>query len=73
MERPILPQGLPADIEDKKQAARAWFESLRDHLCQAFETLEDQLAGTLSDYPPGRFRKKDWLRDDGRGGGGTMR
>ena len=72
MERPALPQGLPADIEDKKQAARNWFQSLRDHLCATFEALEDQLTGPLSDTPAGRFRRKDWLRDEGRGGGGTM-
>jgi coproporphyrinogen III oxidase len=72
MERPELPKGLPADIDDKKQTARNWFESLRDHLCAAFEKLETELSGPLSDYPPGRFEKKHWQRDDGRGGGGTM-
>ncbi|MBL0372010.1 oxygen-dependent coproporphyrinogen oxidase [Rhizobium sp. KVB221] len=72
MERPVLPQGLPADIEDKKEAARQWFESLRDGLCAAFEALEAELTGPLSDYPAGKFHRKDWLREDGRGGGGTM-
>jgi coproporphyrinogen III oxidase len=72
MERPVLPQGLPADIDDKKQAARNWFESLRDQLCAAFEKLENELSGPLSDTPPGRFEKKPWQRDEGRGGGGVM-
>ena len=61
MERPNLPKGLPSDIEDKKERARQWFESLRDAICSEFEMLEDQLAGPLSNYPAGRFHRKQWL------------
>lgn len=72
MERPELPIGLPEDIEDKKAAARAWFENLRDTICSQFEALEDELTGSLSEQAPGRFVAKDWLREGGDGGGGRM-
>ncbi|MGG7518593.1 oxygen-dependent coproporphyrinogen oxidase [Allorhizobium undicola] len=72
MQRPVLPKGLPDDIEARKATARSWFESLRDQICSSFEALEDALSGPLSDRQPGRFEAKDWLRDGGQGGGGRM-
>lgn len=58
-------------IDDRRQAARLWFESLRDRICAAFEALEDSLSdGPHRDRPAGRFTRKAWERAGG--GGGVM-
>ncbi|MFV3131393.1 oxygen-dependent coproporphyrinogen oxidase [Niveispirillum sp. KHB5.9] len=66
----------PETLADRKAQARAWFESLRDRICAAFETLEDDLAsGPHAGLPPGRFERKAWDRpnhDGAEGGGGVM-
>ena len=59
------------DISERKALTRAWFESLRDRICAAFEAIEDELSeGPHAHLPPGRFEKKAWDRADG--GGGVM-
>ncbi|MET0170755.1 MAG: oxygen-dependent coproporphyrinogen oxidase [Aliihoeflea sp.] len=72
MERPDIPAGLPDDIETKKATAKAWFEELRDRICAGFEAIEDDLSGPHASWAPGRFEKTEWLRDEGKGGGGVM-
>jgi len=62
-------------MADRRQRAARWFEELRDRICAAFERIEDDLVGQLSDTPAGRFERKKWSRAadrDRETGGGTM-
>jgi coproporphyrinogen III oxidase len=63
--------------EARKTRARAWFESLRDDICAAFEALEAALPANApyADQPAGRFERTPWSRTDHTGqpgGGGVM-
>ena len=60
----------PYVSEDHKETARNWFQSLRDEICAAFEALEEDLTGPLSDREPGKFVRTAWDRPGG--GGGVM-
>lgn len=60
-----------------QQKAESWFQSLRDDICNRFETLEAELPNSAPgpDFPPGTFTKTPWQRQDHTGkpgGGGTM-
>ena len=52
-------------LDPQQQAARTWFESLRDRICAEFERIE---AETGSDA---RFEFTPWEREGGGGGGGV--
>ena len=68
---------MDADIEARKSAAQAWFESLQIRLIAALERLEADAAGPFAEdaLAAGRFETKPWARTDhsgGPGGGGRM-
>ncbi len=52
-----------------KNAASAWFETLRDQLCAAFEAIEDEQIGPLADRLAGRFARTPWSRSPQSGAG----
>jgi len=55
-------------LDTQQQAARAWFESLRDRICAEFEAIEREAGSDAA------FEYTGWNRDDdpdGKGGGGV--
>jgi coproporphyrinogen III oxidase len=69
-----------SELDERKARAKAWFESLRDDICTAFERLEDEAPAALytsaaNTSVPGRFVRTPWQRTDATGkpgGGGVM-
>ena len=63
---------LPADLDARKAAAKAWFESLRDRLVARLEAIEDAADPALygEAKSPARFQLQPWARPEG--GGGVM-
>jgi coproporphyrinogen III oxidase len=56
-------------LDAQQMAARTWFESLRDRICAAFESIEADVGSNA------RFAFTPWNRDDdaaGEGGGGVQ-
>lgn len=63
------------EIAARQARAKAWFEALRDDICAAFETLEDEAPASLYPGKPARFVRTPWQRTDhtgAPGGGGVM-
>ena len=59
-------------LDAQQTAVQTWFRSVRDRICAALETLEDEGSG---DAPAGRFVQTAWDRPDPsgqHGGGGVM-
>jgi coproporphyrinogen III oxidase len=64
------------ELDDQQQAARDWFESLRDRICAEFEAIESEAGGTPPDSGQApRFQYTAWQRQDpdGSPGGGGVR
>lgn len=59
---------MTTDQDKQKEAARLWFQSLRDMIVAEFEKLETELEGPSS---AGRFVQTPWTREND-GGGGLM-
>jgi len=77
LDRPVAQHSImdAGQLEARKTRARAWFESLRDDLCAAFEAIEREAPAALHGAAPGRFTRTPWTRTDhggAPGGGGTM-
>ncbi len=56
------------ELDAEQQQARTWFESLRDRICAAFESIEREAASDAT------FEYTRWFRDDdtsGASGGGV--
>ncbi len=56
------------EIDTQQQAARDWFESLRDRICAEFEAIEREAGSDAA------FSYTPWNREDdteGNGGGGV--
>jgi len=56
-------------LDEQQQAARVWFESLRDRICASFEAIEREAGSDAS------FSYRPWNRDDdpeAKGGGGVQ-
>jgi len=64
-------------LDDQQQAARAWFESLRDRICAEFEAIEREAdSGGAFDYMPWEREDADPGSQSGAGaspGGGGVR
>lgn len=59
---------MPDLVETQKINAQNWFRTLRDQIRDSFEKLEEELTGTNSDMPPGKFEVSTWQRPGGGGG-----
>ena len=70
---PITPAPVPTvpfALDSRQQAARAWFESLRDRICAAFEAIERE-AGSEASFAYTHWDREAEGQAPGEGGGGV--
>ena len=60
--------------DDHKERASSWFRSLRDTICNDFESIESEHNGPMDDRPAGSFERSPWTKPAGESlqGGGEM-
>lgn len=60
--------------DDHRQRASDWFRSLRDTICDDFESIESGHTGPLDDRLAGSFERSPWTKPAGESlqGGGEM-
>jgi len=61
-----------SESDRRKRKARAWFELLRDQICEYCEALEDELTEPVGVPKSGRFERRPWTRADAIDGGGGV-
>lgn len=57
------------NMDTKKSQSSLWFRTLRDRICKAFESIEDEGKATA---PVGRFERKPWTKNGDLNGGGEI-
>ena len=57
------------EITARQSRANAWFETMRDEICGAFEALEDEARATLYREKPARFVRRHGSAPNTRAGG----
>jgi coproporphyrinogen III oxidase len=55
------------ELDEQQQAARSWFESLRDRICTAFEEIERE-AGSKASFSYTPWERADLTAEPGGGG-----
>ena len=61
--------GLSPEIQQRRDRAKAWFESLQQRICAELERLEDEAPPELYPEDAGRFDFRPWARETGTVGG----